>query len=409
MVEKIPVRPESVRGLGNIISPAKTVEDFSVYNSSLSYVDGFYTMEYSTTSVRVELTASASSIRVGESLTLTATVSDGGTVVEGASVSFTSGNLAIGTAVTGSDGVATLTTSSLDAGSYSITATYDEVVSSAVTVTVSYGFTSVTVTSDKSILSYADSESVVLTAQLMNGDVSASVSGETVDFYKYVDGTNDVLLGSDVTDSNGEASYSYASTGVGDVGLYAKVRSLVSETYGVQDCMFYDASSSVNLGKYSAQSGASFSYDSNNNAYNASPSTAGVRFVDLNNLTFSKDNAVSMDFNIVSTNNNAQIGFIIGNIGVRAIHAGSTQRITISNSAISSDYTYKDNTINLNTWYTLELLPTGVLNLKQNDTVLATCNYDISSIQTDTNSFKIYTAYTVPTTNTVRNIKVKPL
>ena len=238
MVEKIPVRPESVRGLGNIISPAKKLEDFSVYNSSLSYVDGFYTMEYST-SVRVELTASASSIRVGESLTLTATVSDGGTVVEGASVSFTSGNLAIGTAVTGSDGVATLTVSTLEAGSYSITATYDKVVSNAVTVTVSYGFTSVTVTSDKSILSYADSESAVLTAQLMNGDVSASVSGETVDFYKYVDGTNDVLLGSDVTDSNGEASYSYASTGVGDVGLYAKVRSLVSKRYDIEDCRNY--------------------------------------------------------------------------------------------------------------------------------------------------------------------------
>lgn len=238
MVEKIPVRPESVRGLGNIISPAKKLEDFSVFNSNLSYVDGFYTMGYST-SVRVELTASASSIRVGESLTLTATVSDGGTVVEGASVSFTSGNLAIGTAVTGSDGVATLTVSTLEAGSYSITATYDKVVSSAVTVTVSYGFTSVTVSSDKSILSYADSESAVLTAQLMNGDVSASVSGETVDFYKYVDGTNDVLLGSDVTDSNGEASYSYASTGVGDVGLYAKVRSLVSETYTIEDYIDY--------------------------------------------------------------------------------------------------------------------------------------------------------------------------
>ena len=270
-------------------------------------------------------------------------------------------------------------------------------------------YDNIVISSDKPILSYADSESATLTAQLMNGDVSASISDVTVQFYKYVDGTNDVLLGSDVTDANGEATYTYSSTGSGDVGLYVKVRTLVSETFGVQDCMFYDASSSVNLGKYSAQSGASFSYDSNKNAYNASPSTAGPQFVNLNNLTFSKDNAVSFDFNMVSTNNNAQIGFVIGNIGVRAIHAGSTQRITISNSAYSSDYTYKDNTINLNTWYTLELLPTGVLNLKQGDTIIATCNYDISSIQTDTNSFKIYTAYTIPTTNTVRNIKVKPL
>ena len=239
MVEKIPVRPESVRGLGNIISPAKTLEDFSVFNSSLSYVDGFYTMEY-TTSVRVELTASASSIRVGESLVLTATVSDGGTAVEGASVSFTSGNLAIGTAVTGSDGVATLTVSTLEAGSYSITATYDEVVSSAVTVTVSYGFTSVTVTSDKSILSYTDSESATLTAQLKNGDATASISDETVEFYKYVDGTNDVLLGSGVTDSNGEATYSYSSQGVGDISVYGKVRSLVSKTYSIEDLYDYD-------------------------------------------------------------------------------------------------------------------------------------------------------------------------
>ena len=188
-----------------------------------------------------------------------------------------------------------------------------------------------------------------------------------------------------------------------------EVRIFLIQTFALQDCNFYDASSSSNVSKYTAQSGASFSYDSNNNAYNASPSTAGLRFVDLNNLTFSKDNTVSFDFNLVSTNNNAQFGFVFGNIGVRGIHAGSTQRITISNSAISSDYTYKDIGINLNTWYTLELLPTGVLNLKQNDTVLATCSYDISSIQSDNNSFKIYTAYTIPTTNMVRNIKVKPL
>lgn len=147
MVEKIPVRPESVRGLGNIISPAKTLEDFSVFNSKLSYVDGFYTMEY---------------------------VSN----------------------------------------------------------------VSVTLTSDKSILSYADGDSATLTVTVLED--SSAVSGETVEFYRYVDGTNDVLLGSDVTDSNGEATYSYASASIGDVGLYAKVRTFVSKTYEIQDCNYAD-------------------------------------------------------------------------------------------------------------------------------------------------------------------------
>ena len=99
------------------------------------------------------------------------------------------------------------------------------------------GELTISLTSDNDILSYTDGDSATLTATVLEG--GSGVSGETVNFYKYVDGTNDVLLGSDVTDSNGEASYSYASTGVGDVGLYAKVRSLVSKTYTIEDCIDY--------------------------------------------------------------------------------------------------------------------------------------------------------------------------
>ena len=346
MVEKIIVNPLNVRGRGNILSP-KSIEDFTVYNSSLSYVNGLYTMEYVASTVTVSLTASASSLNVGESIVLTATVLDDGTAVDGVTVSFTSGNLAIGTAVTGSDGVATLTTSTLTAGSHSIIATYGNAISSPVSVTVnkltptisiaksgdvtvgtayvisgtlscsgsvklyedgslidtltvssgafsksitksvtgnfSYyalfdgdsNYNSVTSSSvtvvvsdvapsyddivlsaDDSILSYYDGDSTTLRAQLMDGSSTASVSGVTVEFFK-----GSASLGTAQTDSNGVATKTYTSTGVGDISLTASDGTLVSETFSIEDCIDYDTLTS-NHNKFTLTGSATTIYSS---------------------------------------------------------------------------------------------------------------------------------------------------
>ena len=87
--------------------------------------------------------------------------------------------------------------------------------------------------SNKNILSYYDSESATLTATLLEEGVG--VSGETVEFFK-----GSTSLGTATTDSNGIATKSYTSTGAGDVSFTAGVGSLVSETYEIEDCTKYD-------------------------------------------------------------------------------------------------------------------------------------------------------------------------
>jgi hypothetical protein len=94
----------------------------------------------------------------------------------------------------------------------------------------------VSLTSDKSILSYADSDSCTLTAQLLDGSSSASVSGVTVEFFN-----GSTSLGTAETNSSGVATKTYSSAGVGDISLTAEAGTFVSETYSIMDCLFYDS------------------------------------------------------------------------------------------------------------------------------------------------------------------------
>ena len=93
-----------------------------------------------------------------------------------------------------------------------------------------------TLSSDKSILSYADSETATLTATLSGG----TVSGQTIEFFN-----GNTSMGTATTDSNGVATKSYASAGVGDVSFTAEVGSLVSETYIIEDCFQYASQVSI--------------------------------------------------------------------------------------------------------------------------------------------------------------------
>ena len=69
-MDKITIIPGSVRGYGDVVSP-KTLEDFEVFDSELSFEDGLYTLVYDSSSVSVGLSVSSGSISVGESVVLT--------------------------------------------------------------------------------------------------------------------------------------------------------------------------------------------------------------------------------------------------------------------------------------------------------------------------------------------------
>ncbi len=70
------------------------------------------------------LAASSNPITAGQVLVLTATVEGSDSTVPGGSVNFLNGSTLLGTATLNSSGVATLSTSSLAAGTYSLTAQY---------------------------------------------------------------------------------------------------------------------------------------------------------------------------------------------------------------------------------------------------------------------------------------------
>ena len=129
-----------------------------------------------------------------------------------------------------------------------VPSTYDEGLTTLAQKILSIGPTpptptpaSITLTADKSILSYADTESAVLTATVLDSS-SNPVEGVSVDLYK-----DNVLWDTLTTGSAGTVSKTYTSAGVGDVGFTAECGSLVTETYSIEDCIRYDSTDYVNV------------------------------------------------------------------------------------------------------------------------------------------------------------------
>ena len=90
-----------------------------------------------------------------------------------------------------------------------------------------------TLTTDKQILSSYDSDTLTLTATLTGG----TVSGQTIEFFN---GTTS--MGTAQTNSSGVATKIYSSTGVGDVTFSATKGSVASQPITVEDCIYYTTS-----------------------------------------------------------------------------------------------------------------------------------------------------------------------
>jgi hypothetical protein len=96
----------------------------SFLSSTSAAVPVTVTVNASTTTTSTSLVASPNPVTVGQALALTATVSGSGTSTPAGTVSFLNGSTPLGTATLNASGVATLSTASLAAGTYSLTAQY---------------------------------------------------------------------------------------------------------------------------------------------------------------------------------------------------------------------------------------------------------------------------------------------
>ena len=149
-------------------------------------------------------------------------------------------------------------------------------------------FDGISLTGDKSILSAADSEYVTLSAQLMDGQSSAAVSGETVSFKVYK-ASDDTLIDTltDDTDSTGLATVSYYGEGAGDLYIKSSVDSIISSEIYVEDCLLSRPNEVIQ--SFTASSDKFTVYDDNLSmslpskfelsfAYKVTGNTKGMRF-----------------------------------------------------------------------------------------------------------------------------------
>lgn len=245
----------------------------------------------------VTISSSESSISLGNSIVLTSKLTasyddetivdvDLSGVLQNATLIFKNGNTTIGTAVTDVNGVATFTYTPPVIGTLSLktifagTDNFNNCESSFINVTVvAPSYDDIVLTADDSILSYYDGDSTTLRAQLMDGTSTASVSGVTVEFFN-----GSTSLGTAQTDSNGVATKTYTSTGAGDVTLSAEADNgtLSSETYAIEDCIYYSTSETE-----------------------CTSSTNYITIADLSSMTLPSDFELSMDY---KTNCEARCG-----------------------------------------------------------------------------------------------------
>ena len=191
----------------------------------------------------------------------------------------------------------------------------------------------------------------------------------------------------------------------------------VSKTYSIQDCPFYDASSSSNLSKYTVDSGASLTYDSTNGHYILSQSSSGELSVLSESVTVPTNYKLSADI-LHHGNANPQqcmLGIIKSNgdnlKGLNIISASSPRIYETYNG----NFTYQSGSASTSrdTWYTFELtVNNGTATFKiikvSDGTVITTVTKSVNDI-TGSAQIAMTNGNSSSGSTYIKNIKVKPL
>ena len=241
--------------------------------------------------------------------------------------------------------------------------TYEGSTSSIQSITVEAipvpSYNGVSLSSNKSILSQADGESATLTAQLLDGSSPASVSGVTVEFFNGL-----TSLGTATTNSNGVATKSYASAGVGDMTLTAEVDSYNSEIVNIEDCVVYDTASTDKSSKYSTKNLNSLSFSTDHyvayRSLGTSPSSTYYSPIYISDLTLPTNYEIVVDVLMTVHATNVQNGFNVSNTVLETYSGASEASLyKIGNSQglyyrVNGSLTRYDSgtsAIPANTWY----------------------------------------------------------
>ena len=278
---------------------------------------------------------------------------------------------------------------------------------------------SVSLVSDKSILSYADSESAILSATVLDSD-SEPVEDVSVEFFK-----GSTSLGTADTNSSGVATKSYSSTGAGDLSFTASVGSLVSEIYEIQDCVELITGATDQTSKFGSSialrnNGAgTISYDSTNKYYKwINTVNSSESFIPLNNLTGLNDFTIEFDAYIDYSSNTTGIGGLTvykdndNWLRITNIHAKKSYYLKISGSSSEEEINATDIS---NKWVHFKLTVTNNTVTKEvydGDTLVDSASQSLnSSFFTSTTKYGLPVLWQPLWSNHtfLKNFKIKPL
>lgn len=118
------------------------------------------------------------------------------------------------------------------------------------------------------------------------------------------------LIGTGVTDANGEATITYTGTGAGKLNIVAESGTFVSETYSIIDGTFFDEGTSENT-KWNGE--LQRSYGSNGTTLT---STANWQVLYAGNPSITFLNPVTVEFDITAITDTPNIRFYHNSTGV---------------------------------------------------------------------------------------------
>ena len=153
---------------------------------------------------------------------------------------------------------------------------FDEVTSGNVSVVVNPAVVvpdSISVTADKSVLSYSDSDECSLTATVLDSSDNP-LSGQTVTMKAY-QGSSLLETLTVIDNNDGTYTATYDSGGVGDISIVAECSNL-QDTYSIEDVYWYSADGKKLNGTYATGTDGNYSYVTamtNDVSFPAVPST----------------------------------------------------------------------------------------------------------------------------------------